>query len=259
MILVEDKQLEALEERRLAQSQELEPPPTYSSLHPLPSSGASSIPKTVNYVSISRAHKPVDEAFIIDPSLFVPLFLRPQLSPGETEETRQHLRLECTYGHIRAHVTLVEKPEELVQSSKRTQRIFMKMKATNGGIAAKIHGGKHRHPFVLHAQAVNGNIRLHIPRTFRGPIVISHRHALVGFSDSVNRNLTTFGEVDGNRRSFLGDFTPYSRAEASDGWSGDELILKVRYGNVKIHYEDDAAGCTVKTRPNTLLNRFFGF
>ena len=123
------------------------------------------------------------------------------------------------------------------------------------------HRKSSQNTFVLEAHAVNGNIRLAIPRTFCGPIVVSHQQGFVGVSDSISRHLTTFGEADNTRRCFLGDFRQYSTApEASkEGWSGDELILSVRYGNVKIQYDDDAAGSIVKTRPNTILNRFFGF
>ncbi|KAH9477575.1 hypothetical protein JR316_0009797 [Psilocybe cubensis] len=245
MILLDDKQVEALEARRIAEEQEQanqEPPPTYASLQSSPSSSAL-VAKTVNYVAITRTHASVKEILILDPSVFVPVFLRPPLAPGETEETRKNLRLEATHGHVHADITLVgndDNPNE--SSSKRNKRVLMSMKSTHGGIVAKV--------------AVNGDIRLHLPRTFHGPLIVSHRHGLVRFSDAVNRNLTTFGEVDSTRRCFLGDFSRWS--DAGNGWPGDELVVEVRHGNVKIHYDDDAVGSTVKSRP-TLLNRIFGF
>ena len=109
--------------------------------------------------------------------------------------------------------------------------------------------------FVLHAQSNNGEMRLHIPRNFHGPIIITYRHGSVRFSDDINRYLTTFGEIDHTRRCFLGDFSQWS--DAGDGWTGDELTVDVKHGNVKIHYDDDVVGSLVKTRP-TLLNRIFG-
>lgn len=98
-------------------------------------------------------------------------------------------------------------------------------------------------------------MRLHIPRNFHGPIIITYRHGSVRFSDDINRYLTTFGEIDHTRRCFLGDFSQWS--DAGDGWTGDELTVDVKHGNVKIHYDDDVVGSLVKTRP-TLLNRIFG-
>ncbi|KJA15287.1 hypothetical protein HYPSUDRAFT_172720 [Hypholoma sublateritium FD-334 SS-4] len=262
MILVDDKQVEALEARRIAEDQDQlnqEPPPTYASLQSSPANGGSpQVAKTINYVSIARSHSSVKETLIVDPTLAIPLFLRPPLAPGETEETRKNLRLESIHGHVHADITLVDDAMLAgeIQPAKRNRRVLMHMKSTHGGITAKIHGPQNRSAFVLKAQAVNGDIRLHIPRTFHGPVIVLHRHGFVRFSDDVSRNLTTFGEVDSTRRCFLGDFSKWSDAGA--GWKGDELEVEVRHGNVKIHYDDDLVGAPVKTRP-TFLNRVFGF
>ena len=99
-------------------------------------------------------------------------------------------------------------------------------------------------------------MRLHIPRNFHGPILVTYRHGSLRFSDAINRNLTLFGEVDNTRHCFLGDFSQWT--EGGEEWTGDELVADVKHGNVKIHYDDDAVGSPVKTRP-TLLNRIFGF
>ncbi|KAF5324294.1 hypothetical protein D9619_011390 [Psilocybe cf. subviscida] len=259
MILVDDKQVEALEARRLAEEQDhvnQDPPPTYASLQS-PSPPAI-VAKTINYVSISRQHNNVRETLIIDPALFVPYFLRPPLLPGETEDTRKNLRLESTHGHVYADITLLERVEEVgdVAKSNSNKRVQMRMKSTHGGITAKIHGPPNRSAFVLHAHAVNGDVRLHLPRTFHGPIIVTHRHGAVRFSDGLSKSLTTFGELDSTRRCFLGDFSRWS--DAGHGWTGDELLLDVRHGNVKIHYDDDEVGTPVKTRGSSFLTRVFG-
>jgi len=132
----------------------------------------------------------------------------------------------------------------------------MLMQSTHGGIAAKIHGQSNRASFVLHAQSYNGNIYLHIPRNFHGPIFVKYLHGSVRFSDAISRHLITFGVVDNMRRCFLGDFSQWT--DQGGGWTGDELNVEVKHGNVKIHYDDDAIGSPVKTQP-TLFNRIFGF
>jgi len=256
MIILEDKQVEVLEAQTVAEAQDplnQEPPPTYASLQPSPSP---SFAKAVNYVSISRLHSSIKETLTIDPSVVVPPFLRPPLLPGETEDTRQNLRLESTHGDVYADVTLVENSENPLEitSPQRNKRVIMSMETTHGAVTAKIHGPPNRTSFFLRAQSSYGNIFLHIPPTFQGPITISHRHGSVRLSDRVDQNLTTFGEVDNTRRCFLGDFS-----EWDDSCCGDELVIDVRHGNVNIHYDDDhAVGYPVKSRP-TLLNRIFGF
>ena len=75
---------------------------------------------------------------IIDPSLFIPFFLRPPLSLGETEETRKNLKLGSIHGRVDADITLVENTEIPTSSSKRNSRVKMEMRSTHGGISAKI-------------------------------------------------------------------------------------------------------------------------
>ena len=94
--------------------------------------------KTANYVSITRTHSSLRETLIIDPSLFIPLFLRPPLTSGETEETRNNLKLESTHGHVSADVTLAENISTEIHSSQRNNRVKMLMRSTHGGITAKI-------------------------------------------------------------------------------------------------------------------------
>jgi len=256
MVVLDDKQVEALEARRVAEERRVveeqlnqEPPPTYASLQP-----SSSVARTVNYVSITRTHSSVRETLIIDPSLFIPPFLRPPLTSGEKEETRKNLRLESTHGHVYADVTLVENTNTDIHSSQRNNRVTMLMRSTHGGITAKIHGQHDRPSFSLYAQSINGEMRLHLPRNFHGPIFVTYRHGFVKFSDAISQHLTTFGEADNTRRCFLGDFSQWTD---NTTWTGDELTVEVKHGNVKIHYDDDAIGSPVKTRPS-LLNRIFG-
>ena len=101
--------------------------------------------KTVNYVSITRTHSSVKETFIIDPSLFIPAFLRPPLTSGETEETRKNLKLESTHGNINADVTLVGNTNTEIHSLQRNNRVKMLLRSTHGGVTAKIVS----HRFVL--------------------------------------------------------------------------------------------------------------
>ena len=70
----------------------------------------------------------------------MPLFLRPPLAPGETEETRKNLRLESIHGHVHADITLVDDATLAgeIQAVKRNRRVLMHMKSTHGGITAKI-------------------------------------------------------------------------------------------------------------------------
>lgn len=93
----------------------------------------------MNYVSITREHNSVKETLIVDPSLFVPQFLRPPLLPGETEATRKNLHLESTHGHVYADITLVDTgaPDGNTVDLRR-ERVVMKLVSSHGGITAKV-------------------------------------------------------------------------------------------------------------------------
>jgi len=253
MILVDDKQIEALESRRLAEEQvHREPPPTYASLQQASSSNQSlpSGGNPTNFLSVTRLHESLRENVTIDPTLYVPAFLLPPLSPDETLEARKHLRLESTHGSISAHVKIVPN----FGDEKCKVRMFMR--STHGGISARIHGQEPRYPFQLIAHSANGNITLRLPRSFQGPIMISLRHGSVKFSDGINQSLTTFGEANYVRHCFVGDFSRW--ADSRNDWNGDEIVIEAKHGGVRIQYEDDAPGSMVRARPS-LLNRVFGF
>ncbi|KXN82764.1 hypothetical protein AN958_02203 [Leucoagaricus sp. SymC.cos] len=254
MILLDDKQVEALESRRLADEQvHVDPPPTYASLQQATSSSQSlSAPggNPTNYFSMTRVHESIRETVIIDPALFIPAYLLPPLAHDETPNSRRHLRLESTHGSISANVKIVP------NFGGERCKVRMLMRSTHGGITARIQGKEPRHPFQLVAHSANGNIALRLPRSFQGPIVISLRHGSVKFSDGIDQHLTTFGEANHVRHCFVGDFSRW--ADSRKDWSGDELIIEARHGGVRISYEDDAPGSVVRSRPS-LLNRVFGF
>ncbi|KAJ3563674.1 hypothetical protein NP233_g8788 [Leucocoprinus birnbaumii] len=253
MIIVDNKQIEALEARQLAEEQALqEPPPTYASIQQATSSHqASSVPgeNPTNYISITRVHDSVKETVTLDPMLYVPPLLLPPLSQDEVPGDRRHLRFESTHGSINATVKIVP----CFGPGKCKIRMFMR--STHGGISARILGKEPRHPFQLIANSANGNIVLRLPRSFQGPIMISLRHGSVKFSDEINQRLTTFGEANGVRHCFVGDFSSW--ADSRKDWAGDEVVIEAKHGGVKIHYEDESAGVVVRTRPS-LLNRFLG-
>jgi hypothetical protein len=97
-------------------------------------------------------------------------------------------------------------------------------------------------------------VRVQLPRTFHGPLVLTVTHGSVKFSDALSRHLTTFGEADGTRRCFVGDFSGWR----AGGWKGDEVVVEASHGSVKVVWEDDAVAASVKGRSG-FLNKVFGF
>ena len=88
----------------------------------------------------------------------------------------------------------------------------------------------------------------------QGPLVLTVTHGSIKFSDALSADLTTFGEADGTRRCFLGDFSGWRVG----GWKGDEVVVEAAHGSVKVAWEDDVVGASVKGRTG-FLNKVFGF
>ena len=85
-----------------------------------------------NYISKIRVRDSLREKIMIDPTLFVPDFLLPPLSPDETPFIRKHLRLESTHGSISASIKIASR------FGPNYCRILMLMRSTHGGVKAKI-------------------------------------------------------------------------------------------------------------------------
>lgn len=277
MILTDDKLVEALEARRVVEDQNIdEPPPTYASL----SVGSSSSPehtdqaprgvtskpneptyaypvefmgiKPTNYISISRVHNSIKETFLLDPGLYIPPSVRP--SP----EREENLRLESTHGAVYADVGIV--PGSKGSTSRGRAKLWMK--STHGGVTAKIRTPSDPNlnlpptSFHLTVQSTYGDVRVHLPRTFHGPLVLKVTHGSIKFSDALSGNLTTFGEVDGTRRCFVGDFSGWR----GGAWKGDEVVVEASHGSVKVVWEDDCVVGAGSGRGRTgFLNKVFGF
>ncbi|KDQ34174.1 hypothetical protein PLEOSDRAFT_1061732, partial [Pleurotus ostreatus PC15] len=96
--------------------------------------------------------------------------------------------------------------------------------------------------FHLTATTSTGNIYIHVPRSFHGPISASTTHGSIQFSDGLRRNATTF--ADGQKKKcFVGDFAGYPDGDGDDDterkeeW--DELSIETQYGVVKVYYADE--------------------
>ena len=101
-------------------------------------------------------------------------------------------------------------------------------------------GFLNRGPLTLLVESVHGDIHLAIPHSFNGPIIVSHIHGKVHYSDELEENLTVFGENKGLERCFLGDPSSWSYS-ASAEWTGDVLLVDNVHGNVSVQYDTDGS------------------
>lgn len=217
-------------------------------------SPAETVAKTVNYLLVSRVHESVEETLTLDPTLFVPVFLRPPLMLGETEDTQSNLRLGSVFKKVSVEIAFPERVGNVARSID-TKRAKIYIESTHGNISVRIvsgsfytassasqnvllqNGPPSRYAFVLHVRATHGNIRLQLPRNFHGPITVES-HNPVRFSSALVKDLRAWHNhnQDGrlNKEYSLGDQSQWLGVK--HGWMGDELRVEQVHGDVKIQY-----------------------
>ncbi|KAF8873774.1 hypothetical protein BD779DRAFT_1568830 [Infundibulicybe gibba] len=252
MIITTDKQAEALGYPDPKENTHGEAPPAYAPAGPATSPGSpstSSSPgiQATNNVYISRHHGTIKGTFCIDPSLYIPPELLAQ-SAGEW-----NLDLEAHHGSVEADVSLSP-----IRSAETLKQASLRLKSQHGGIKLVLHDVENRPPFRLQATSAFGTITLVIPRSFSGPITTTTVHGSVKLSESVNAAMTMFGEVDGTRRCFLGDFSRWQGRSKDSEDTSDEIVVESRYGGLKLQYEGEAVSVTRRARGG-ILSSIFGF
>ncbi|KAJ7624839.1 hypothetical protein FB45DRAFT_924331 [Roridomyces roridus] len=211
------------------------PPPFPTASSSSPSPYYPVVPDTVkptNLLSLSRSTNSVKGTYVIDPRIKIPSTLLPPLTDGETEATRRNMSIQTSTGSINVDVFVVGDG-----CVKRKCALFLK--SPYGSISAKLHAAPvgARPPFTIRAESSNGSITLHLPLSFRGPLTIHTQYGSVRLASSLDAATTTFSEVDGTRRYFVGDFSDYEGEEEGALWFGDEAHLETTYGSVKVQYE----------------------
>lgn len=98
--------------------------------------------------------------------------------------------------------------------------------------------GQIRIPIQLRSYSRDGNIRVYLPRSFRGVFRIKVKSGKILFSEAVESSSTLISEVKGLKTSFLGLFNA-TEWHPSVNWNGDELILETKDGNVSVYFDDE--------------------
>ncbi|TFK65124.1 hypothetical protein BDN72DRAFT_801467 [Pluteus cervinus] len=222
-----------------------DPPPTYiSSVDPDERRRLSSSPpplppkmpfgiKPTNFLYIKKKYDSIKESVAIDPTLMIPSVLLPPVSLGQV---REDLKVESTYGSVNLDIWLVPGAAER-SDTVLGGRAVLAVKSEYGSINTQLRTIPGPRP-PIHLILTNqyGTIQARLPRSFTGLIFISTRHGGVKFSDSLQSQLTPFGEMKNERQYFLGDLSTWT--DPNSEWVGDELVLTATYGPIKVAYED---------------------
>jgi hypothetical protein len=111
-----------------------------------------------------------------------------------------------------------------------------------------------RRPLRITAYSRNGNVTLYLPRSFRGFLTLTSQNGSVVFSERVSPCVTTFSDVSGTQRCFVGDLSTW--VDRDEVWEGDELVASSHNGNVRLLFLDEAG--EEKERKGGFWSRVFG-
>ncbi|KAF8129644.1 hypothetical protein K438DRAFT_1789054 [Mycena galopus ATCC 62051] len=176
--------------------------------------------KPTNFLFVKRDKGSIWGTYVIDPCIKIPQSMLPPLAAGETEAMRHNLLLHTSYGNIDIDLFVLGDADT-------TRSLSMVLKCEDGSITAK---------FQKNTTSVGlGNITLHLPRTFRGPVTVRNTSewAAIHISEPLTASMMPLSEVNGTWRYFVGTLDGWT----DEGeWAGDEMHLEST-GDVRLHYD----------------------
>ncbi|KAJ7164220.1 hypothetical protein C8R46DRAFT_1220729 [Mycena filopes] len=159
-----------------------------------------------NHLKISRSSGALTGfRFTIDPNIQVPSSLRPS-----SLYTSANLDLGVKYDCIEADVDVLPYLDDGVK------KVHIRATTDTGNITLRVNAAPDT-PLVITTKSNRGAIRIHIPRTFLGPIALSSPARL---SAALRRAATPLRQENGTTHWFVGDVAAWSaRDELGDTWA----------------------------------------
>ncbi|CAE6356682.1 unnamed protein product [Rhizoctonia solani] len=178
---------------------------------------------------------------------------RSETPPTSTNETRPNLMLSSTNGSVDAKVHVISSDDQ-----PRTGLIVTETR--NGSIVLDIKTCT-PHPLRIYALSENGSVRVRVPSTFEGAVVVTSKHGSIKISDPIKSRMTTFSGVSDTTRAFIGDWqsvgfgaVPSSSSSSPNddpplpttpsdpflSWSGPLIHIASRNGSIHLAYSDEA-------------------
>ncbi|KIK92817.1 hypothetical protein PAXRUDRAFT_829614 [Paxillus rubicundulus Ve08.2h10] len=221
-----------------------DPPPSYFP-QPLPAERTSSPPplpafktKPTNFLAIANESSTIRGEVVLDPSLRIPSSLLPPLAEGETEADRKNLRLSSKSGSISNKIWILNSPGSDDLPAAERKRTTIDLASDHGSIRVQLEVIPGAAPLLMTARAPHGTIDVSLPRSFQGFLLLSTQHGAVTLADDLIQMSTQLSQLDTAKRYFVGDFAALGDGE----WTGSELKLEGKHGNIRIKYLEGPGG-----------------
>ncbi|CUA67721.1 hypothetical protein RSOLAG22IIIB_07558 [Rhizoctonia solani] len=172
--------------------------------------------------------------------------------PTSTNGIRPNLMLSSSNGSIDAKV-------HIVSSDDQPRMGLVVAEGRNGSIVLDIKTYTPC-PLRIYALSENGSVRVRVPDTFQGALLLSSRHGSIKISDPIKSRMTIFSTVSDTTRAFIGDWQgdgfgtapsssspnpnddpplPTTPSDPFSSWSGPLIHIASRNGSVHLSYSEE--------------------
>ncbi|KAG8792641.1 hypothetical protein FRC12_005363 [Ceratobasidium sp. 428] len=166
-------------------------------------------------------------------------------------EVRPSLMLVSEYGMVRGEVNVISNDDSMRQAVIVTE-------TRNGSIDLSVNVSP-RQSLRIHAYSTYGTVKVWIPSSFNGALIMCTEYGKIKISDGVKAKLTTFSTTSNTSRCFVGDWqsSGFGKAPSSSqpsdlatesiptdpffGWPGSFVDIGSRNGSVSLSFIEEKA------------------
>jgi len=174
--------------------------------------------------------------YVIDPYLPIPEDVRSAEYTSADAGTK-NMSLDCRTGTIDVEVWIVGGMDlQDGANSTGVKKALLEARGQNGFVTLRVNAD-HLHPFDLQVSARNGGVTVALPSSFSGPLTTTTQNGWVTISSALAADVTTFSDVRGTKKCFVGDFA--SSGYGRGPWAGSSLDINCTNGRIKLSYVDE--------------------
>ncbi|CAE6476724.1 unnamed protein product [Rhizoctonia solani] len=273
---------------KFTNSGDLKPLPTPPQSPPASTAGdpdrlPQGLPPPCNHLIQRRTNDSIKGTWHVDPAMPIPDALLAPIEEfdGSWNEVDQKTRKERKKLEKKG-----KRRSESLPTSANAIRPNLMLSSNNGSIDAKVHvissDGQPRtglivaegrngsvvldiktytpYPLRIYALSENGSVRVRVPSTFEGAVLVTSKHGSIKISDPIKSRMTTFSGVSDTTRAFIGDWQaagfgtsgsipptnpnedpplPTTPSDPFLSWSGPLIHIASRNGSVHLSYSEE--------------------
>ncbi|KAJ7041520.1 hypothetical protein C8F04DRAFT_947073 [Mycena alexandri] len=224
--------------------------PPYTPVDEASDSSAHQFTRPANHIQISRTFGALKGPmrFTVDPNMLLPKSLLPYQLFSLRPKLRQNLELQVEFARIDADVTVLplapappqrEAEEDLVDidgMNWKHKKVHIKTGTTTGDVTLRINAPAGT-PVVVKVESIFGHVRLFLPRSMTGPLIVSSYLRVARLSPALQPACFPLRQASEQTHWFVGDMAAWTDKDER----GDEVRVGSQFGVVWVGYVGEEA------------------